>query len=425
MNPPATGSAGRWPLPLTEIALVLAIAVVYVGTALLDPNHTYFHDFRGSAIIVLRNAALLGIVALGAAVVIIAGGIDLSAGSMLAFSSMVCALVMVFFAEPDDHRLVTVPPIGIACAIGASLLAALMVGTLHAWLVTSVRLPPFITTLATLVGLRSLARAICEFGTTLRWGDPSQQINVNTQFFQWVKVHNVPITSATFLVLAVLTWIILSRTVLGRHIYALGGNEQAARLSGIRTDNIKWFAYCFGAVTAAIAGIFAMVDGSVAQPVNIGRNFELNAIAAAVVGGCSLQGGIGTVTGTMLGALFLRLVIDAVAKLIKSNADVYEGMIVGIIVALAVTLAQFRQLLQSGREFFPGVRGIVTIPTLALIAALLAIIGSTNVDALRESSDQRRGAIQMLSIVGPAVAVCMLALLGGIKYYESQRHKAP
>ena len=421
MNTPASRGTGRWSLPITELALLLAIAVVFVGTALLDRNHTYFTDFQGSAIIILRNASLLGIVALGAGVVIIAGGIDLSAGSMIAFSATVCALVMVFFAEQHDTRLATVPAVGVACAIAASILAGLVVGTLHTWLVTSVRLPPFVTTLATLVGLRSFARALCEFGTTLRWGDPYQQINVNTPFFLWVKKNNVLLTTGTFLMLALITWIILSRTVLGRHIYALGGNEQAARLSGIRTDNVKWFAYCFGAVTAAIAGIFAMADGSVAQPVNLGRNFELNAIAAAVVGGCSLQGGIGTVTGTMLGALFLRLVIDAVAKLIKSNADVYEGMIVGIIVALAVTLAQFRQLLQSGREFFPGVRGLFAIPTLAIVAGLLAMIATTNVEALRDSSGQRTAAIQTISIVGPAVTIVALGLLAGFKAYEGRR----
>ena len=173
----------------------------------------------------------------------------------------------------------------------------------------------------------------------------------------------------------------------------------------------EWFAYCFGAITAAIAGIFAMADGSVAQPVNLARGYELNAIAAAVVGGCSLQGGVGTVTGTVLGALFLRVVIDAVSKLIKAGADVYEGMIVGIVVVLAVTMTQFRQLLHSGREFFPGLRGALAIPTLALAGGLLAMMGSANAELLKGRTVP----------FGAAVGVCVLLLLSFVKFLERRR----
>ena len=400
-----------WPVPLTESALFVAIALVYVACGLLDPNHTYFTNWQDSAVIVLRNTALLGIIALGAAVVIIAGGIDLSSGSMVAFSATTCALIMVMFAEPDDKRLVTVTTFGIVCAIGGAVIAGVLVGTLHTWLITSIRLPPFVAALATLVGLRSFARAMCLYVTEQQWGSSYAQINVNTPFFQWLKTHNVWISMHVFIFLAVATWLILSRTVLGRHIYALGGNEEAARLSGIRTDNIKWFAYCFGGFTAAIAGVFAMADSSVAQPVNLARGYELNAIAAAVVGGCSLTGGIGTMTGTVLGALFLRMVIDAVSKLIKAGADVYEGMIVGIIVAVAVTLTQFGELTKSGRQFFPGVRGYFAIPTLALTAGLMAMMGSAKMEWLEGKT----------VLFGVIVGVIALAALSVVKFLEVKR----
>jgi ribose/xylose/arabinose/galactoside ABC-type transport system permease subunit len=403
---------GRWSLPLNELALVLAIVLVFVATGLLDRNHTYFTNFESSFVIILRNTVLLGIIALGAAVVIISGGIDLSAGSMVAFSATTTALIMVLFAEESDKRLVTVSTLGVVTAIAGGIASGFLVGTLHTWLITSIGLPPFVATLATLVGLRSFARAMCEFVTTQRWGSQYQQVNVNNAIFIYIKEH-LWIATTTFVVLAIITWIILSRTVLGRHIYALGGNEQAARLSGIRTENVKWFAYCFGAMTASIAGIFAMADGSVAQPVNLARGYELNAIAAAVVGGCSLQGGVGTVTGTILGALFLRVVIDAVAKLIKAGADVYEGMIVGIVVVLAVTLTQFRQLMQSGRQFFPGVRGAVAVPTLAMAAGLLAMMGSANVELLKGRT----------ILFGVAVGLVALLALGAIKLMESQRER--
>ena len=93
----------------------------------------------------------------------------------------------------------------------------------------------------------------------------------------------------------------MSRTVVGRHLHALGGNEQAARLSGIPTDRLKWLAYCLSAVLSSVAGILYISDSDAANPQTLGRGYELNAIAAAVVGGCSLQGGVGTIPGTVLG----------------------------------------------------------------------------------------------------------------------------
>src|SRR5262245_31222390 len=254
MSAPASRLGGRPAIPLNELALVLSIVLVFVLTGLIDRNHTYFTNFQASFVIILRNTVLLGIIALGAAVVIIAGGIDLSAGSMVAFSATTCALILVLFAEESDKRLVTVGTVGVICAVGGAIFSGFLVGTLHTWLITSIRLPPFVATLATLVGLRSFARAMCEFITTYRWGSQYQQVNVNTPAFIYVKEH-LWISTTVFAVLAVMTWIILSRTVLGRHLYAMGGNEEAARLSGIRTENVKWFAYCFGAITAAIAGI--------------------------------------------------------------------------------------------------------------------------------------------------------------------------
>jgi ribose/xylose/arabinose/galactoside ABC-type transport system permease subunit len=208
-----------------------------------------------------------------------------------------------------------------------------------------------------------------------------------------------------FLLLAAFTWLLLSRTVLGRHIYALGGNEQAARLSGIRTESVKWFAYCFSALTASIAGVFYVADQSVASPVNQGVGYELNAIAAAVVGGCSLQGGVGTLPGIILGVIFLRVVIDSVAKLIKSGSDIYEGMIVGIVVVIAVTFSQLRQSRSSGRQLFPGLLGVVAIPALAGLIGLIVAMTIVNVPYLKGSD----------TWIGLGVAIAVFLLLGSVK----------
>ncbi|MEZ6034901.1 MAG: hypothetical protein R3C17_17555 [Planctomycetaceae bacterium] len=157
--------------------------------------------------------------------------------------------------------------------------------------------------------------------------------------------------------------------MIGRHLHAMGGNEQAAKLSGIQTDRLKWLAYVLGAVVASMVGIVYFADTGSATPDILARGYELNAIAAAVIGGCSLQGGVGTIMGTVLGCLFLRTVIDSVNKIVGTGADVYEGMIVGIVVVMAVTFSQRGSSAQR-RPFFGTLIGWVAIPVLSLLAGL-------------------------------------------------------
>ncbi|HXG12229.1 MAG TPA: ABC transporter permease [Gemmataceae bacterium] len=357
----------------TEWALLAAIVVVVVLTALLDEQHNYWRNPRASAVDILRQTSLLGIFALGAAVVIIAGGIDLSSGSVIAFSGTVCAAIMVLLAPEEMVRGRPVGTAVIAAAIAGTLLVGLLIGSLHAWLITVVGLPPFIATLATLVGLRSLGRALAETVTAPVYRQQKYQIEILDSQFRYLAT-SVWIPVVLFVVLAAALWVLLSRTVVGRHLHALGGNEQAARLSGIETDRLKWLAYCISAVTASVAGILYIADQAVAAPQTLGRGYELNAIAAAVVGGCSLQGGVGTIPGTVLGALFLRVVIDSVAKIIKVGADVYEGLIVGVVVVVAVALTQLREAGRRGKRFFEGTLGVVTVLNLTLLAGALALL---------------------------------------------------
>jgi ribose/xylose/arabinose/galactoside ABC-type transport system permease subunit len=376
MPSPEPAASRGFSLRSAEWALLGAILVAVVLTTLVDANHAYWERPTESLRDIARNTALLGIFALGATVVIIAGGIDLSSGSMIALSGTVCATTMLALRPAEMMAFKPVGGVAVAAGCLAALAVGFLVGTLHAWLITAVRLPPFIATLATLVGLRSFARALCESGTAAFTPTKSALINVSDPFFKTIR-DNVWIPVAVFALLAIATWILLTRTVLGRHLHALGGNEQAARLAGIRTENVKWFAYCFGAMTAALAGLFYVANESVAAPVNQGRGHELNAIAAAVVGGCSLSGGVGTVPGTVLGTIFLRVVIDAVSKIIKTGADVYEGLIVGIVVVIAVTFAQLGQLASGGRKLLPGPLGLCAIPVLAILAgSVVAMMAS-------------------------------------------------
>jgi ribose/xylose/arabinose/galactoside ABC-type transport system permease subunit len=261
----------------------------------------------------------------------------------------------------------------IAAAIAGTLVVGLLIGSLHAWLITVVGLPPFVATLASLVGLRSLGRALVESVTSSLWKAKSTQIQIFDKQFRYLAT-SVWIPACLFLALAGFMWLLMSRTVIGRHLHALGGNEPAARLSGIRTDRLKWLAYCLSALLASVAGVLYIGEESVADPQRQGRGYELNAIASAVVGGCSLQGGVGTIPGAVLGALFLRTVIDGVAKVIKTGADVYEGLIVGGVVVVAVAFTQLRQAGRQGKRFFAGPLGLVTILNLSLAAGTLAVL---------------------------------------------------
>ncbi len=389
----------RLPLRANEIGLLVAIVVVVALTAILDSNHNYWNDPWTSCVDIARQTSLLGIFALGAGVVIIAGGIDLSSGSMIAFSGTICATIMLLLA-PEEMR--DAEALGwpvIMTAILGTLLVGFLIGTLHTWLITVIELPPFIATLATLTGLRSLGRALCEGVTASALGGKSSQIQVYDEQFRYLAT-SVWIPVVIFITLAILIWILLSKTVTGRHIYALGGNEEAARLSGIRTERIKWIAYSIGTFTSSIAGILYIADQSVADPQTLGRGYELNAIAASVVGACSLQGGVGTVQGIVLGALFLRTVIDSIAKIIKTGADIYEGLIVGILVVIAVAFAQSN----SRRQLFPGAMGAVALFTLTCFAAILTHL------MINETA-------------GVVAGIVALLALGGTKLLQSKRSK--
>jgi ribose/xylose/arabinose/galactoside ABC-type transport system permease subunit len=357
----------------SEWGLLVAIVVVVLLTSAVDAQHNYWKRPGESAIDILRQTAMLGIFSLGAAIVIIAGGIDLSSGSVIAFGGTICATLMVLLAPEEMKSGSPLATNVIAIAVIGTMVVGFLIGSLHAWLITVVGLPPFVATLATLVGLRSLGRAIVENVNAQVYSAPSTQIPIfDNRFLDWTK--SVPTRVAIFVVLALMAWVLLSRTVTGRHLYALGGNENAARLSGIMTDRLKWLAYCISAILSSLAGILYVGDQSLADPQTLGQGYELNAIAAAVVGGCSLQGGVGTIPGTVLGALFLRTVIDAVAKTIKSGADIYEGLIVGSVVVVAVASNQLRQAGRQGKRFFAGTLGMVMTLTLALLAGALAAL---------------------------------------------------
>jgi ribose/xylose/arabinose/galactoside ABC-type transport system permease subunit len=393
-----------------EFGLFLAVVVVIVLTALLDQNHDYWKNPRDSAIDILRHTSMLGIFTLGAAIVIISGGIDLSAGSVIAFSGTLC-LTLLALLSPQEMSLARPFSLGVMIlAVAGTLVAGFLIGSLHAWLITVVGLPPFVATLATLVGLRSFARAIVRNVTAHILGGEKTQIDIADPRFRYLTT-SLWIPVLLFALLAAAAWLLMSRTVIGRHLHALGGNEQATRLSGIKTERLKWLAYSISAILSSIAGILYTCDQAVADPQTLGLGYELNAIAAAVVGGCSLLGGVGTIPGTVLGALFLRTVIAGVARIIKTGADVYEGLIVGGVVVVAVAVTQFRGTAGRGKRFLPGALGIITIINLVLLAGILSMLLAEKIGL-------------NLRVVGISAGLAVLVVLSLARFYES-RERGP
>jgi ribose/xylose/arabinose/galactoside ABC-type transport system permease subunit len=362
------GEALRW-LRAPEWGLAAGILAVLALIYGLEPRHNFFSKY--SQLTLVHQVALFGILSVGAAVVIISGGIDLSVGAVVALASVVVAqlitewlpaavalaraVVVKLLAEglpaatdlawavvrktiaeglPAAMSRASVQPgppspTLIAAAIALTLLMGLAIGLLHASLINRLRLPPFIATLATMAGLRSLAMILSK----------NRSINVTSRGFRFLGSdpwYTVPI----FAVVAVAAGVMTGRTVLGRHLYALGGNEMAARLSGLDTRRLKAVAYGLSGMLAALGGILFTGKSGQGQA-TMGVAYELYAITAAVVGGCRLVGGVGSIRGTVLGLILIQIVIKGTGLLPWGiDSTQVEGLVLGTVVVLAVAINQ-------------------------------------------------------------------------------------
>lgn len=277
----------------------------------------------------LHQVARFGVISVGAALVIIAGGIDLSTGAVIALASVVSTKLVTEWlpgarasgAPPSDYV--------VAAAIGLTLLMGLSIGLMHAGMINRLKLPPFIATLATMSGLRSLAAII------------SENRSINVPFMAYRAWGRDPYyTLPVFAAVAIAASVMMGMTVLGRHMYALGGNESAARLSGLPIRRLKAIAYGLSGLLAALGGILFTGQSGQGQA-TMGVSYELFAITAAVVGGCSLSGGVGSIRGTVLGLVLIQVVIKGTGLVVKGiDSTQVEGLILGIVVVLAVALNQ-------------------------------------------------------------------------------------
>jgi ribose/xylose/arabinose/galactoside ABC-type transport system permease subunit len=310
-----------------EWGLVAGILVVLAVIYVLDRDHAFFQ--RYTLQFLLQRVSLFGVLAVGAAVVIIAGGIDLSTGAVVALASVVSAKLLTEWLRRGGAS--TEPPSAgiVVLAIGLTLIMGTLIGLVHALMISGLRLPPFIATLATMAGLRSLASVLCQ----------NKTINVSFDAYRLLG-KEFWVTISIFTCVALFMSVLMGWTVLGRHLFALGGNETAARLSGLRTNRLKAVAYGLSGTLSALGGImFTGLSGQADS--RLGTTYELTAITAAVVGGCSLSGGVGSIHGTVLGLLLTQIVLKGTGIIVHGiDSTQIEGLVLGTVVLLAVAFNQ-------------------------------------------------------------------------------------
>jgi ribose transport system permease protein len=276
-----------------EISVLLLLVLLCAVVAMASPQFLSVANLQNVA----RLVGTYGIFSIGVGIVIMTGGIDLSVGSICALLGILLSMTLVEWQWPA------------ALALPAILALGGTFGAGHGLLVTRLQLPPFIVTLCGLLLYRGAARYIAN-DSTKGFGSATG--------FEWARalatgnVAGVPMPFVVLCVVAVLTWVLVHRSVYGRHLFALGHNEEAARYSGVRTAAVVVWAYIISGVLAALSGIIIAFYTNSISPASHGNFYELYAIAAAVVGGCSLRGGEGSVLGIVMGAALLQVLRNLV-----------------------------------------------------------------------------------------------------------------
>lgn len=269
--------------------------------------------------IVLQQASINIVLATGMTFVILTGGIDLAVGAVLAVSAV--SAVAISLTEFSY------------LAIPAALLVGLIFGAINGALVAFVRLPPFIVTLGAMTAVRGVARLA---------GNDTTVFNSSLNF-AWIgngKLFGAPWLIVIALLVVIAAWIILRRTVLGVRIYAVGGNPDAARLSGIKTWTVLLFVYATSGLLAGLGGVMSAARTYSANGAQLGLAYELDAIAAVILGGTSFVGGVGTIVGTLIGALIIAVLSNGL--ILMQVSEIWQFIIKGLVIIIAVTLDRYR-----------------------------------------------------------------------------------
>ena len=307
-----SGSVGR------NLGLVLALVVIVVGGA-ITAGDTFLT--WSNTLTILRQASIIGVISVGTTFVIIAGGIDLSVGSVMGLASVVATLDAVQQTAASSHWIVMVV---FALAVGAA------AGLVNGIVIAYGQVVAFMATLAMLVAARGLAEILAE-KRTLVIEDRGFVTFFNADFL------GVDILIWIFALVAVIGWILLNRTTFGRRTIAIGGNPEASRLAGINVRRHTTWLYVIGGLTAGIAAVM-ILGRTTAGTSTHGTLYELDAIAAVVVGGTLLVGGRGTITGTVLGVLIFATLSNVFVQ--NNLSSSVQAVAKGVIIVVAVLLQQ-------------------------------------------------------------------------------------
>lgn len=332
-----TKASRNWLLVLLELRTYVALIIVFVYFSIMAPNFLSVDN----AVLISKHVAINAFLAIGMTFVIITGGIDLSVGSVVGLCGMVAGYLVLNGIDLGlgwSIQFNTAEIVLIVCLVG------MFVGWINGMLVTRLNVAPFIATLGTLYVARGAALLISE-------GRTFPNLNGNPEYgshtFPWIgtgTILGLPVMIWTLILVTLVAIYISRRTPLGRHIYATGGNERGAALSGVRVNRTKLFVYMFSGLMAAIVGIIIASQLRASHPAT-GEFFELNAIAAAVLGGTAMAGGRGRIWGTIVGAFVIGVLADGM--IMMGVSSFWQMVITGLVIIAAVVIDQFQSKLQA------------------------------------------------------------------------------
>jgi len=319
---------------LLRLRALIALAILTVVLSILSPEFLT----TGNLSILVKHVAINAILAIGMTFVILSGGIDLSVGSIAGFCGMTAGLLL--------SRGLVLPFLGVAVyphtwfVLVITLAAGMIIGAGNGWLVSRLRVAPFIATLGTMYIGRGAALLMSNGATFPNLaGEPA----LGNTGFAWIgagTMAGLPVPVWLMAALAAVAIFVAARTPFGRHVYAVGGNERAALLSGVRVARTRLRVYVISGFCAALVGAIIAAQLGAAHPAT-GTTFELNAIAAVVLGGTSLMGGRGTVAGTLIGAFVIGVLADGLVLL--GVSEFWQMVVKGLVIVVAVVLDQFQK----------------------------------------------------------------------------------
>lgn len=304
---------------LLNYSHIITFLVLVIAASIASPNFLSVINILN----VVRGASMVGVVAIGMTIVILCRGIDLSAGSLVGVAAVSAAAL----AGNGSH----------VAWIGALVLTTVL-GAINGIIITKLKLQPFIATLAMMIFARGSVYLYSDGGDTYAQGADA--------VFRWLGsgyIWILPVPVVLFLALSLLLVYVMKHTRWGRHVYAVGANEEAARVYGIPVDRIKIQVYALSGLLAGIAGLILVSRVSVAEP-NAGNLFELDAIAATLIGGTSFDGGVGAVSGTILGVLILAIITNLLNLL--GVSPFVQMLAMGLIIVVAVVISDQRNRLR-------------------------------------------------------------------------------